>query len=172
MTVVCLDTNIIVFGAMSRGRNPEGQNFIEMSRALLRDIEKKKYEVLLPTVSVGELLVPVPEQLHAEELDKLRKRWRIVDYDALAAAQFARMRHAKLTNRTLRELRRGDPAATRNQQIADVMLAATAIVNGAETLYTSDERVVNLVNDFIEVRYLPRISLQLGLNMPASDPGK
>lgn len=172
MTVVCLDTNIIVFGALSRGRNPEGQNFIEMSRALLRDIEKKRHEVLLPTVSVGELLVPIPEQLHSGELEKLGQKWRVVDYDVMAAAQFARMRHAKLTNRALRELRGGDPSATKNQQIADVMLAATAIVNGAETLYTTDERVVNLVSDFIEVRYLPRVYLQLGLDMPETDPDK
>lgn len=170
MTVVCLDTNIVVFGTMSRGRNPEGQNFIEWSQALLESLEKQGVEVLLSAVSAGELLVPVPWQLHAGELDKLRKNWQIVDYDVLAASQFARMRHAKLTNRTLRDLRRGDPSATKNQQIADVMLAATAIVNGAEALYTTDERVENLVSDFIEVKYLPRMKLQPDLNSP--DPDK
>lgn len=52
------------------------------------------------------------------------------------------------------------------------MLAATAIVNDARILYTTDERVKNLVGDFITVEYLPEMELQLGLNLPDSDPGQ
>lgn len=172
MTRVCLDTNVIVFGARERGRRSGDPDLVELSRALLEFIEKKRFEVLLPTVSVGELLVPVPEELHHEELGKLGKTWRVVEYDVLAAAQFAKMRHRKLSNQALRELRRGDPSSTKNQQIADVMLAATAIVNDARILYTTDERVKNLVGDFITVEYLPEMELQLGLNLPDSDPGQ
>lgn len=172
MTRVCLDTNVIVFGALERGMKPGDPDFVGLSRALLKFIERKKFEVVLPTVSIGELLVPIPEELHGAELGKLRRNWRVVEYDVLAAAQFAKMRHKKLTNRALRELRRGDPSATKNQQIADVMLAATAIVNDARILYTTDERVKNLVGDFIKVEYLPEMELQLGLGMPDADPDR
>ncbi|MCY4527049.1 MAG: PIN domain-containing protein [Anaerolineaceae bacterium] len=151
MKLICLDSNVVIFGILRRSKSPSEQHFVEMSHELIRLLEKAKCRVLLPTVCVGELLVPIPEQHHASELGKLRRDWRIVEYDVLAASQFAKMRHDKLSNRTLRDLRRGDPSSAKHQQIADVMIAATAIVHQAEILYTTDSRVKPLVGDYIKV---------------------
>ena len=59
MTVVCLDTNIVIWGVLKQKRDPNQQSFVDKSTALVKYLVKSKDIVLLPSVVVGELLVKI-----------------------------------------------------------------------------------------------------------------
>ena len=97
----------------------------------------------------------------------------IVDYDGLAALQFAQMRHGRPTVEALRELQKTNPSATRNELIADTMIAATALVHKATKIYTNDRRFKNSSGKYIKIKLLDDLELpeeQLGMNLPDPDP--
>lgn len=175
MTVVCLDTQIVQWGVLRRASDQGQQHLVDRSTALLELIEKNNDSVILPSIVVGELLVPVPLEEQGEVLKRLRNEWIVVDYDSFAALQFARMRHGRPTAETLKELQKTDPSATRNELIADTMIAATALAHRATRVYTNDRRFRNSAGNYIEITLLDEVDLpdeQLGLDLPESDSGR
>ena len=175
MTVVCLDTHIVQWGVLKRASNPDQQHLVDRSTALIKLIEKNKDRVILPAIVVGELLVPIPPEEQGEVLMRLREDWMIVDYDGLAALQFAQMRHGRPTVEALRELQKTNPSATRNELIADTMIAATALVHKATKIYTNDRRFKNSSGNYIKIKLLDDLELpgeQLGLGMPEPGPAQ
>lgn len=83
MTLVCLDTHIVQWGVLRRTSDPGQQHLVDKSAALIRFIDKNNDRVILPSIVIGELLVPIPQEEHSEVLSRLSRDWMIVDYDVL-----------------------------------------------------------------------------------------
>ena len=175
MTVVCLDTHIVQWGVLRRTSDPGQQHLVDKSAALIKFIEKNNDRVILPSIVIGELLVPISQEEHSEVLARLSRDWLTVDYDVLAAMRFAQMRYGRPTGEDLRELQKTNPSATRNELIADTMIAATALVHKATKIYTNDRRFKNSVGKYIDICILDELELpeeQQGLNFPDPEPGQ
>ena len=155
MSLVCLDTNIIkwsVLGEVPDTENPE--LLTSRSRALMQYLNDKNSEFLLPTVVLGELLVRIPPTEHHEVLEHFDKSWRIADYGMDAARKFAEIRLKMKEIRSLDAQQGNSSSIARCVLSPDAMIAATAIVNEVNVIYTGDEDFVKLARDFIDIRYL------------------
>jgi predicted nucleic acid-binding protein len=151
MSTVCLDTQIIYWGLVGRAPSAQQQYLVEQAQAFFQQLDAEKHHVIVPTIVVGELLVPLPEEEHAFFLAQVSQVWMLADYNAQAARWFARIRRAALTKERLRALQR-ETNATRKELIADVMIIATALAHQTEILYSHDNKLRHLAADWIETR--------------------
>lgn len=155
MNLVCLDTNVIKWGIL--GEVPDSDRADELvskSLALVRQLSNSKSEFLMPTVVMGELLVRIPFAKHDEVLRRFDRSWRFADYDFRAARKFAEIRLQMKEFREQVTDQAGKPSIARCVLTPDAMIAATAIVNNVDVIYTGDEDFVMLAKDFIDIEYL------------------
>lgn len=150
MNVVCLDTQILQWGVMKKeSKTQNSQKLIDRATYFIDWLDQQSVSIILPSFVVGELLVTVPEREHPRVLNLLDEDWMIVDYDLRAAQQFAVMRYNQALKQIMNDIRQGNPYATRRQLIADIMIIATAIVNGASKIYSHDSDFINLASGYI-----------------------
>ena len=159
MTLVCLDTKIVIQGLLKQISDPSQQSIVNRSALLIKLIEKNGDSVILPTVVVGEVLVKIPQEERGEVVKRLRENWIIVDYDVRAAMKFGEIRSRMKIIRDQEREREGKPSTARCVLSPDAMIAATAIVNGAEIIYTGDKNFVKLAQGYIGMRYLDDLHL-------------
>ena len=173
MTLVCLDTQIIQWGVLKSIVNPAQQHLVSRSTALVNLLEKNGDSVILPSIALGELLVPIPQDRQGEVLKRLRRNWMIADFDSLAALKFAQMRHGRPTSEALSELQKTNPSASRVELIADTLIAATALAHNASIFYTNDQRFRTVAGKYINTILLDDLDLpdpQIPFNFPKSNP--
>jgi predicted nucleic acid-binding protein len=136
---VALDTNILIWGGL-RPPNADGaplsSHAAEMtyrSQALLIDLEKKGEKIIVPVVSVAELLVPIDLNQRGAFLAVLTTRFFCPPFDMHAASLAAE----------LWRFHRSLPASEhldRKLLKADVLIVATAKVAGASAFYSHDAK--------------------------------
>lgn len=152
---VAADTMTLIWGIKSPGAkpgNPRQQDLAEMqcrAHILLDILERQKATIIIPSVSVAELLVGVAPAQHANFLAEIQKRFRCPSFD-LPASQLAAwlwLEHRKL------------PAADQLQRTvlkSDVMIIATAKVAGASDFYSDEAKCRKLAKlAGMEPRELP-----------------
>lgn len=160
MSLVCLDTQIIQWGVMKRASDSQSQQFISRASDFIVWLDKQKVDIILPSLIVGELLVPIAPHDHAQVLAKLSTDWMIVDYDIRAARLFAEMRYDSAIKQIMDDIRNRNPFATRKQLIADVLIIATAIVNGAEKIYSHNHDFLALAKRYVSAENFLDVQIQ------------
>jgi predicted nucleic acid-binding protein len=161
MSIVCLDTQVIRWGVMREpSKTPDAAMLVEKAIFFIDWLDQQRSEVILPAFVIGELLVTVPEREHPRILNQLNEDWMIVDYDLRAAQQFAIMRYNQALKPIMDEIKQGNPYATRKQMIVDAMIIATAIVHGAEKIYSHDEGFVKMASSYLPAENFLDISVQ------------
>ncbi len=155
MSTVCLDTQIIYWGLVGRAPSAKQHHLVDHAQTLFRQLDAEGHHVLVPTIVVGELLVPLPEAERAFFLEEISKAWMLVGYNVQAALWFARIRGDKITEKRLRTLQK-EAHATRKELVADVMILATALAHHADILYSHDAKLRHLATDWLETKdFLP-----------------
>lgn len=148
--VVCLDNNITAF-ALRDDAHPDDKSKVEKSRELVEYLDESGKIILLPTPVITECLIPVPPQERTRVLQNINK-FMIGEFDNMAAVKCAEMIHAMTpAEKTFRE----EQGITKTQLKFDYMIAAIAIVNEAECIYSEDEGLRKFCNGYIEVRGIP-----------------
>lgn len=163
MSIVCIDTQIL-YWAIVKKAPPNSEHLIATAGEFMQWVEEKKFTVIVPTIVLGEMLVPIPKENHAQVLKQFRQDWMIVDYDVRAASIFADMRHDHIIQNRFRELRTMHPDTTKKELVADVMIIATAIAHRANTIYSHNRDLRAMAAGFIEAQSMDEIPLQMGLN--------
>jgi hypothetical protein len=101
------------------------------SRILLRDLDEKKEKVIVPAVTVAELLCPLDPREHGEFIAVLTQRFFCPPFDIRAASLAAE----------LWQYNRGLPSSeqiSRTVLKADVLIISSARVGGASVFYSHD----------------------------------
>jgi predicted nucleic acid-binding protein len=148
--IVCLDNNITAF-ALRDDAHPDDADKAKKAKALLRYLDEQEKIILLPTPVITECLWPV--QFHAREpvLNVINK-FMIGTFDLAASVKCAEMMHAITpAEKEFKE----DKGITKAQMKFDYMIAAIAIVNKAECIYSEDEGLKTFCKGHIEVRSIP-----------------
>lgn len=126
---VALDTNILIWGIKSKHSkrgNPRQRNLIEMQRrsAILLDIlDENKERIIVPTITVAELLLGVDPSEHARFVAELQERFFCPPFDIRACAVAADL---WLQHKGLPKSERIE----RSVLSSDVKIIATARVGG------------------------------------------
>jgi hypothetical protein len=136
---VALDTMVLIWGGLRRSvpSNPSAAaHAAEMeyrSRVLLRDLEEKGETIIIPAVSVAELLVPLDPSEHGNFMAILTQRFFCPPFDLRAASLAAQ----------LWQYHRGLPPKEQMQRSvlkADVLIISVAKAAGASAFYSHDEK--------------------------------
>lgn len=160
MRLVCLDTQILIWGVQKPARSQREREMVRHATAFLKGLDQAGVKPFVPAIVVGELLCPVPVAKHAKALDVLSRGFVIGAFDAMAASQFATLWQLRKRDKTLEVLKND---ATREELKADLMILATALSRKVPVLYTHDKPLTKLATGLIIVREVPRSQEQLEL---------
>ena len=148
--IVCLDNNITAF-ALRDDAHPDEADKVERTRALLRYLDEQEKIILLPTPVITECLWPVEVHTRESVLNVINK-FMIGAFDLAASIKCAEMMHAITPAEKEFKEERG---ITKAQMKFDYMIAAIAIVNDAECIYSEDEGLKKFCEGYIDVRQIP-----------------
>jgi len=155
MSLVCFDTNFVIWG-IKREATPGQEGNIDRASHVVEQCSKNGTRILIPSIVLGELLSNLDAEAHDPFVQMLAKLFIIAPYDSRAAIHYARMwkNRSKAT---------GLPF-TRGEMRADFMIAAVAIANKCECIYSHDQGFANFASPFISIIPISQIVL------PASQP--
>lgn len=157
MAVICLDTQILIWGLKQEASSGQ-ENMIFKAKDLITSLEKNRHQVIIPSLVLAELLMPIEEKDYGDFLLKMNRKFMIVPFDTKAAFYFGTLWKKwrdKSEDKTNRE-----EQPTRAKMKTDFMIVATAISRKAEYIYSMDSDIVKFAKGHIEVRDLPPVFRQ------------
>ena len=158
MKVVCLDTNVLIWGIKEEAE-PGQENMIPRAKAFLQYLDENHIPAVIPSVVLAEFLVRTPPENHAEIIQKLEKSFIISMFDVGSSSSFANLWNKK------NGIRKEDPVCTRDHMKIDLMVVATAISAGLSSICSSDPHVIKAAEGLINCIDLPPYVAQLPLDM-------
>lgn len=155
MSLVCFDTNFVIWGIKREATKGQESN-IERASHVVNECNKNGIQILIPSPVLGELLSALDTQQHGSFIHQIERFFIIVPYDSKAAIQYAHMwkNRSKATGVTF----------TRSEIKADFMIAAVAVANRCDCIYSDDGPLTTFASPFIAVISTTQIIL------PASQP--
>lgn len=162
MPIICLDTQILYWGIVKKAARG-AENLIVPAGQFLKWIETQQYDIIIPTIVLGEMLIPIPDDEQGKVLAQFKQDWMLVDFDTKAALIYAQMRRNHITQKRFKDLRHLHPDVTKKELVADAMIIATAIAHGAEKIYSHNEDFLALAEGFIDADNFLGVPFQLSL---------
>jgi predicted nucleic acid-binding protein len=166
MSVVCIDTQILYWAVVGKAAIG-ATKLIKPARDFMKWLEEKNHHIIIPSIVVGEMLVPVQEINVPTMLARFNEDWMVVDYDMRAARHFAQMRRDHATKKRFIDIRDLHPDITKKELVADVMIIATAIAHSADILYSHNEDLLKLADGWIVAKNF--MDEQFQLSLPEED---
>lgn len=156
--LVVLDNHLISL-ILRKDIHPDDRNKAETARKFLQYLDEREKIVLLPTPVITECLTPVDPHQRPEVLDKI-SRFQIADFDMQASIKCADMMYAITPDKSAYRAQLGINKSTLK---FDYMIAAIAVVNGAECIYSYDGGLKTFCEGHIPVREIPEFPEQSSL---------
>lgn len=153
--IVCLDNNITAF-ALRDDAHPDDRVKVKKARALINYLDEEKKIILLPTPVITECLIPVEVHKRDKVLRTINK-FMIGSFDHMAAIKCAEMIHAITPDE---KQFKAEKRISKSDLKFDYMIAAIAIVNEAECIYSEDLGLRKFCEGHITVRPIPDIPEQ------------
>ncbi|HVK97411.1 MAG TPA: PIN domain-containing protein [Flavisolibacter sp.] len=149
--IICIDSQVIVWGIKKQPTKGQ-EEMVSKAEYFFEWVDNNDHEIIIPTIVLGEILVPEPETIRAKYLAALSKAFIIVNFDTRAA-----LKYSQLLNGRLEEIKKlqQETGTVRQKMKADHMIIATALVNNASCIYSYDEGLTKFASGFIDVREFP-----------------
>jgi len=158
MTVVCLDTNILIWGFKKEASIGQ-ESMILKAEHLIRSLTESKTDIIIPSLVLAELLMAVEEENYGDFLSNMNKQFMIVPFDTRAAFHYGKI-WKQWKEQTTQSNQKKSDKPTRTKMKTDFMIVATAISRKAECIYSKDSDIINFSEGRIEVKDLPPIHQQ------------
>ncbi|MCH8044425.1 MAG: PIN domain-containing protein [Planctomycetes bacterium] len=143
-----IDVHILIWGL--RNQLPPDPERASLPARCAKLIEKLPSPILLPSVALGEYLIGCDPDTRDQELDEIARNYFVAPFDDKAAAIAAEIWDNKVVDRVKREAKIGKQAVK-----ADIQILATAIAQGATSLYVEDRHYNNFLQDKIIIKSIP-----------------
>lgn len=144
MPTVCFDTNFVIWG-FKRDATPGQEANIPRVHHLLNTFTEKKDIVIIPSLVLAEVLLGFPPERRDEFTRSLRSQVVIMPFDVKAASHFARLMDSRSMASPLPD------GYTRQMLKTDRMIAAVAIANQCDCIYSNDKNLKQFVEKVIPV---------------------
>ncbi len=152
MSIICLDTNIVVWGIQKQS-TPDRRENIPKAETLLNQLEANRDHVIIPAPVFAELLMGCNPTDTPKVMKEISRRTRIVPFDVPASIEFGKI---YINKWGLRE----EFGIQREKMKIDMMVLAVAVAQKASCIYSEDGDIHKLGKEIIEVRRMPSIALQ------------
>jgi predicted nucleic acid-binding protein len=149
--IVCLDTNIAIWGILRQGK-VEDELKREKAVYLLEVLQRQSDRVLLPAIVLAEVVAKTALADRREVVSLIASACEIVPFDAASASQFGEIRAVGMKKKS-REF-------PRKEISLDSLIVAICRRHGVQTLYTDDDNLCKLAAHFMKVEGLPVIPPQ------------
>lgn len=154
--IYCLDSSIIIWG-IKKQASPGQEEMIARAESFFAKADEYNDDILIPTIVLAEILVPEITMVKARYLEILSKSFVIADFDTRAALKYAEIMYGRVSE--IKDL--GDSNNIPRQKMkADHMIIATAIVNNANCIYSTDPGLRTFAKGYIDIRELPPVRTQ------------
>jgi predicted nucleic acid-binding protein len=144
MALICFDTHIMIWGVKKEASLGQEAN-IEKAISLIKKCETDGDDIMVPSIVLAEFLCGVDPILQHEVAEFIRTTFIVPPFDAQAALKFTEMWNNKQN--------RGQQIS-RAEMKADYMIIATAVVKGADCIYSEDQGLKRFAQGFINVKPL------------------
>lgn len=158
--MICgIDSNVLIYAGVvpCKGKQPAERKDLTVRAKLLLNMLRnpKEVTIILPAISLAELLVPVPPSQKGTLIAELMRRFVIAPFDLHASTIASELwaNHKKLP--------RDQQYKDRNVLKSDVMILGSARAVGATKFYTNDKDCRALANTLLD---------GFGLPLPKRDP--
>lgn len=153
MRYVALDTQVLIWG-MKDECTPGQEQMKERARILLLELDKDDAQVILPTVSLAELMAPMSDRQSSRFLAEAEERFVCVPFDSRSAYVAAKLwrEHRKLP--TKEQLKR-------TLLKADCHIIASAYTAGAREFFSHDANCRRLAKSLMTAKDLPMFSEEM-----------
>ena len=162
MPIACADPHVFIWGIKEQA-TPGQEEMVVKAKSLLQHLEDTGVDILITSVSLGELLMRIPLDQHPMMLDRISKSFIVADFDARAASIFAEIWQQSQSDGVIEELKASEN--TRDKIKADCQILATAIANGARIVYSNDDGMKKLARNRINVAEIQGVPSQLDLEI-------
>lgn len=153
MAIVCLDSNIMVWGVKEVASSSQ-MDMIPRAKDFLKWLDDNDKQIMISTPVVAELLMPIPLVDHYSFLQTLKQRFLIFPFDELAAMKCAEIWQTKSKDPDLVEYKKTYQISKQEIKF-DYQIAAIAVTRGVECIYSHDPHLKKFVGDIISVREMP-----------------
>lgn len=153
--ICCIDSNTFIWG-IKRKCDSGQENMLERAMYLFKWMDECKHQIMIPAVVLAEILAPEPLERHPVIMEKIGKNFIISDFDIRSASRYAQL----FTNK-IEELKKiASQIDIDNQKMkVDHLIVASALVGGANCIYSHDKGLKTFGQKYIDVRDLPTLPL-------------
>ena len=146
MTIL-IDSNIVIWG-IKKQCTPGQENMIISAERFFDNAQENKIDILIPTPVVAEILSPEPKEKHADILKTINRYYIVVDFDIGVAQKTAEL----LMNRSLEITSYlEENKVIRDKMKFDHAILASALIYGANCIYSHDKDIKIIAQDAIPV---------------------
>ncbi len=158
--LVCLDSDVLIWGLKKEASQGQ-EHMIPKTVAFIDYLYKAKKRIIIPAPILTELTWVLDEEQRANVIQKITKRFIVAPFDERAALICSKMlaQYQSMPQYEEIKLQLG-----KRRLKYDTMIAAIAIANGCERLYTNNTEDYALASSFIRVEEIPYIPEQKEIN--------
>lgn len=163
MKVVCLDTNVLIWGVQGYSL-PTQTDMIPKAQKLISCLKDKKIVPIIPSPVIYELLMGVDETALANSLSTLNRDFRAVSFSvgaSIAAAKLFNQREI-LNNQPTLDLAQG----RRHKMRIDYQIIATAIANKCDCICSNDPHIKKMSGSSIDVKTIDELLETINPQVP------
>lgn len=157
--IYCIDSHTFIW-AVKKQADVHDQHMIEEARILMEWIDQSNHQIMVPTIVLAECLIREPEINHAPIIEAANRHFIVADFDSRCSLKYGQLlrldkwQTAKAVSKT-NDIRR-------EKMKLDHMIIATALVHGADGVFSCDEGIKVFANNIISV-YPPSIVSKEGI---------
>jgi predicted nucleic acid-binding protein len=149
-----IDTNILIWGIKGELTSGQDESKVHRAKNLLKQLDQSNCAVMISSIVLAEILVRVPPEEHTAVMNAINEGFQIRSFDYPSALICSRLWNKKL------DQRKEDPDCSKNHMKVDLMIAANAISEKADVIFSEDKHISNAVQGMIRCKSLPTISEQ------------
>lgn len=146
--ICCIDANVYIWGVKKQG----DIDMIERAQHLFKWMDDNKHQVMLPTIVLAEILAPEPLEKHPVIMEVVTKNFIVADFDLRASSRYAILFMNKIE--ALKKIAAENDIDNQKMKV-DHLIVATALVGGANCIYSHDRGLKTFGQRHIDVKDLP-----------------
>lgn len=147
MRTVAVETNVLIWGVKNQC-TPGQESMKKRARQLLRVLEQEEASIIVPAISIAELMAPMSEAQRGRFLQVMEARFVCAPFNTRAASIAAKLWHEHKALPKKQQL-------TRTVLKADVFIIASAFAAGARVFYSHDAKCRALADKIMIAHDLP-----------------
>lgn len=152
---VCIDSNIIIWG-IKKDFTGDQESMVAWAIDFFDWLDSEGIEVMVPELVLAEIMAPEEPSQREVLRNYIEENFIVGSFDSIAVDKFAELMYNHYPD-VKYMVSSGE--VRKDKMKFDMAIAATAIVQGCDCIYSHDKKMAKVCKGFIEVKEMPRLSM-------------